>query len=871
MGKVKKKLNGDPSHQFPSKSEHIRNLSDAALSLSLQEEHSDVIFYCEGANNIVFAHKTMFMGRSDFLRTLFTINSKELYPAAKAHIYLPTVSKTAMTNLIKYLYQGKAVMDTSEEKDEVIELIRTLGIEIDLLRSSSEESPALMPQEVTPSTTNSKESPALMSQEVTPTTNSKESPAPMSQEVTPSTTKSKESPAPISQEVTPTTKSKESPAPMSQEVTKPILNSTQANIIRSEQNIDQNTTNDVVKELANFAEEMIAGMTRTYYERAKLLAGNDQSRVSMLNLSSTTAYIANITKLAAAQNSDSIAAKQPVTQEENTTEELVPEDRDDATNNRKSRGRPKRSDKNDGQKETSREKKNQSNISSQPSRRSSNLKPVQDPEYENAMDNSVKDILPVSVDANEIKAQEKGSLRRKRKLSDKEVKNDNGQVNETPAKRRGQQPKATQEIKTFEDSSKVQLKVTAESKRGCNENENEELLQNLNNERSKQEEKTREAPKKRGRKNAKTDDAATEKSLDTSKQEKKIDDKSEKVVETNRRGRRSHLEQERVEQEKKTTLVEEKAVNGIKSSSERQDENESTTDCERDKNIDKEQNMEIDTTENDETEEDEFEVEKILAKKGTGRKLVYLVKWKGYDKEEDNTWEPAKNLDQSISLIAEFEKSLKVAKGGETKSDTISAEKKTPTGGRSHAKTSLESESNVKKDKVNNKFTEIVKKHSDIVEDETTMCDFCTRIFLTSGAMASHIQEEHSVYKEEDISPNKDMGNCTKDQSISFSDSEDEVGKVKKDVAASFDDLFGGNDNDDIASGLVNDENIKSFIYNKDSDDESDDGKKNEVDLNKGDNVNDAEKQDDKAEGDEKKDGDEAKLNDVDNENDKNQ
>ena len=87
---------------------------------------------------------------------------------------------------------------------------------------------------------------------------------------------------------------------------------------------------------------------------------------------------------------------------------------------------------------------------------------------------------------------------------------------------------------------------------------------------------------------------------------------------------------------------------------------------------------------------------------------------------------------------------------------------------------------------------------------------------------------------------------------------------MKKDVAASFDDLFGGNDNDDIASGLVNDENIKSFIYNKDSDDESDDGKKNEVDLNKGDNVNDAEIQDDKTEGDEKKDGVEAKLIDAD-------
>merc|ERR1719369_661647 len=130
--------------------------------------------------------------------------------------------------------------------------------------------------------------------------------------------------------------------------------------------------------------------------------------------------------------------------------------------------------------------------------------------------------------------------------------------------------------------------------------------------------------------------------------------------------------------------------------------------------------------------------------------------------------------------------------------------------------------------------------------------------------MASHIQEEHSVYKEEDISPNKDMGNCTKDQSISFSDSEDEVGKVKKDVAASFDDLFGGNDNDDIASGLVNDENIKSFIYNKDSDDESDDGKKRDAGPKKGDNLIDGEQQDDKKEEIANKDGDEVKTDGVD-------
>jgi chromobox protein 1 len=37
-------------------------------------------------------------------------------------------------------------------------------------------------------------------------------------------------------------------------------------------------------------------------------------------------------------------------------------------------------------------------------------------------------------------------------------------------------------------------------------------------------------------------------------------------------------------------------------------------------------------------------VEKIVAHKGQGKKTLYLVKWLGYENEEDQTWEPADNL-----------------------------------------------------------------------------------------------------------------------------------------------------------------------------------------------------------------------------------
>lgn len=52
---------------------------------------------------------------------------------------------------------------------------------------------------------------------------------------------------------------------------------------------------------------------------------------------------------------------------------------------------------------------------------------------------------------------------------------------------------------------------------------------------------------------------------------------------------------------------------------------------------------------------EEFEVEKILRSKRSGRELLYLVTWKGFG-EEDNSWQPAANLTGCQELVEEFHK-----------------------------------------------------------------------------------------------------------------------------------------------------------------------------------------------------------------------
>jgi len=73
--------------------------------------------------------------------------------------------------------------------------------------------------------------------------------------------------------------------------------------------------------------------------------------------------------------------------------------------------------------------------------------------------------------------------------------------------------------------------------------------------------------------------------------------------------------------------------------------------------------------------DDDYEVEKVLDKRGAGKKLEYLVKWKNFDRIEDQTWEPLENLTESSEIIEAFESEVAVSK----KKDTVASVDKTRT------------------------------------------------------------------------------------------------------------------------------------------------------------------------------------------------
>jgi len=60
----------------------------------------------------------------------------------------------------------------------------------------------------------------------------------------------------------------------------------------------------------------------------------------------------------------------------------------------------------------------------------------------------------------------------------------------------------------------------------------------------------------------------------------------------------------------------------------------------------------------EESEEEDYEVEKILEKRLNNGKVEYLVKWKDFDDPVDYSWEPAANLTELKDLLKSFEENL---------------------------------------------------------------------------------------------------------------------------------------------------------------------------------------------------------------------
>lgn len=89
-----------------------------------------------------------------------------------------------------------------------------------------------------------------------------------------------------------------------------------------------------------------------------------------------------------------------------------------------------------------------------------------------------------------------------------------------------------------------------------------------------------------------------------------------------------------------------------------------------------------DTNGNEESEsgsESEFVVEKVIDKRIRQGKVEYLLKWRGYDSDE-NTWEPRDNL-QCSELVEAYEKmhqKPKIPSGSKGKGKRIASEKREP-------------------------------------------------------------------------------------------------------------------------------------------------------------------------------------------------
>jgi hypothetical protein len=255
MRKTKKKSLGPPS-SFVSKEEHFRNVGANALALCTEvslSHHSDVVFHC--GEEAVYAHKIMFLGKSDVMCDFFQTTSEREYPGAPTQISLPGVSTNTVKKVIEYMYQGETNFESAADKKEFLDVVNTLQLKINIPQGDASTS---------------------------------------------------------------------STAPQEDVIVKPsqvIQTQPSSSVVTSsQQNQNDSQKNAFVDVLAEFTEELINGMTRAFYDKAKKLANNDTSRVKMLNIMSAPEYNDSVTSAATATLEQSLIGNKG----SNSTPEDIP-------------------------------------------------------------------------------------------------------------------------------------------------------------------------------------------------------------------------------------------------------------------------------------------------------------------------------------------------------------------------------------------------------------------------------------------------------------------------------------------------------------------------------------------------------------------
>jgi len=89
-------------------------------------EYTDLTFKCPGYNEIIHAHRLVLQLSSPMLQKCFQEEGGD-----DATVILPAgVKPNTMLNLVMFVYSGKIITSNSIEKDELVDLISDLGIEL---------------------------------------------------------------------------------------------------------------------------------------------------------------------------------------------------------------------------------------------------------------------------------------------------------------------------------------------------------------------------------------------------------------------------------------------------------------------------------------------------------------------------------------------------------------------------------------------------------------------------------------------------------------------------------------------------------------------------------------------------------------------